>query len=118
LSWARRILSLRGDSSGTARMIKETSLCAACGSDTSDVSKYFFRDNAARASFAAGREDYNSILSFAAGNVNGSDVLVCNSAERTSVHKHGPKGKELTAWSEHPKRYEFCALVLAQSALR
>jgi hypothetical protein len=37
---------------------------------------FFLWNNAARANFAAGRGDYNSILGFAAGNVNGT-MLWC-----------------------------------------
>ena len=73
---------------------------------------------AARSSAAAGRGDYNSIVGFAAGQVNGTDALVCNSAWRSSAYRRGPKGKELKSWGEHWARKGFCALVLDQSALR
>jgi len=42
--------------------------------------------HAAGSNAAAGRGYYNSILGFAAGNVNGPDAGVCNSALRRTVY--------------------------------
>ena len=99
-------------------MIKETSLCAACGWATGGASNNF-RDECC----GIERCSKKGLLQFDPRLRGGERQWTrCSSVQQraapNSVCGHGPKRNELKACIERRTRHGHCALVLGQSALR